>query len=102
MVDTKPLAFKRHRFPPGVIRYAVWLYFRFTPSLRDVEYLLAKHGVDMTYETIRCCADKFGPAIAANIRERRHQPGQLNHNNRAENSHFPVRRRERKMQLFKS
>ena len=25
----QPIAFKRHRFPPDVIRYAVWLYFRF-------------------------------------------------------------------------
>lgn len=32
----------------------------------------------------------------------RHQPSRLRDNNRAENSHLPVRRRERKMQLFKS
>ena len=32
-----PISFKRHRFPPEVIRYAVWLYFRFTLSVRDVE-----------------------------------------------------------------
>lgn len=32
----------------------------------------------------------------------RHQPGRLRDNNRAENSHLPVRRRERKMQRFKS
>lgn len=25
-----PLSFKRHRFPPDVIRYAVWLYLRLT------------------------------------------------------------------------
>jgi putative transposase len=31
-----PISFKRHRFPPAVIRYAVWLYFPFTLSiLRD-------------------------------------------------------------------
>jgi len=39
----KPLSFKRHRYPGEVIRYAVWLYFRFTLSLRDVEELLARH-----------------------------------------------------------
>lgn len=33
---------------------------------------------------------------------KRHQPGRLRDNNRAENSHLPVRRRERKMQRFKS
>lgn len=32
----------------------------------------------------------------------RHDPGRLQENNRAENSHLPVRRRERKMQRFKS
>jgi len=183
----QPLSFKRHRFPPDVIRQTVWLYFRFTMSLRDIEDLLAERGIDVTYETVRCWANKFGPAIAANIRKRRHradcvwhldemvvriggkrmymwravdkegevldvlvqkrrnkktalkllrkllknqgfvpeaivtdglasyraalremgalarhQPGRLRDNNRAENSHLPVRRRERKMQLFKS
>lgn len=32
----------------------------------------------------------------------RHRPGGLRENNRAENSHLPIRRRERKMQRFKS
>jgi transposase-like protein len=32
----QPNAFKRHRFPPAVICYAVWLYYRFTLSIRDV------------------------------------------------------------------
>jgi transposase-like protein len=156
-------------------------------SLRDVEDLLAERGIDVTYETVRCWGNKFGPAIAANIRRRRgradcvwhldemvvriggkrmfmwravdkegevldvlvqkrrnkaaalkllrkllkkqgfkpekivtdglrsykaairelgcldrHFPGRLQENNRAENSHLPVRRRERKMQRFKS
>ncbi len=183
----KPISFKRHRFPPDVIRHAVWLYFRFTLSLRDVEEMLAERGIDVTYETVRCWANKFGPAIAANIRRKRkradsvwhldemivriggkrmymwravdkegevldvlvqkrrnkaaalkllrkllknqgyvpeaivtdglasykaamkelgcqarHAPGRLRENNRAENSHLPVRRRERKLQRFKS
>ena len=50
---------------------AVWLYFRFTTSLRDVEEMLAERGIDATYETVRCWANKFGPAIAANIRRMR-------------------------------
>jgi len=49
----------------------VRLYFRFTLSLRDVEDLLAERGINVTYETIRCWADKLGPAIASNIRKRR-------------------------------
>jgi len=42
---------KRHRFPPTVIQHAVWLYFRFPLSLRDVEERLAHGGVDVSYET---------------------------------------------------
>ena len=67
----RQISFKRHRFPPDVIRYAVWLYFRFTMSLRDVEDLLAERGIDVTYETVRCWVNKFGPAISANIRKAR-------------------------------
>ena len=183
----RPISYKRHRFPPEVIRQAVWLYFKFTLSLRDVEEVLAERGIDVSYETVRCWAEKFGRAIAANIRRSRprpgsiwhldemvvringkrmfmwravddegevldvlvqkrrnkraalrllrkllkrqgyvpdrfvtdglltygaaletlgcrsrHRPGRLRENNRAENSHLSVRRRERKMQRFKS
>jgi putative transposase len=49
----KPLSFKRHRFPPDIIRHAIWLYARFTLSLRNVEELLAKRGVDATYKAVR-------------------------------------------------
>src|ERR1700761_9594852 len=70
----KALSFKRHRFPAGVIRYAVWLYFRFTLSLRDVEELLAQRGIDVSYETIRCWTIKFGPQIARNLKRKRPCP----------------------------
>lgn len=43
----------RHRFPPEVIRYAVWRYVRFTLSYRGVEELLAERAFDISYETIR-------------------------------------------------
>lgn len=183
----RSISFKRHRFPAAVIQYAVWLYFRFTMSYRDVEDLLAERGVNLSYETVRCWVKKFGPAFAHNLRRSRpsptgrwhldemvvkingvrmymwravddegevlemlvqkrrnkaaalkllrkllkrcgaqpesivtdglysygsavralgcadrHHPGRLRENNRAENSHLPVRRRERKMQRFKS
>jgi putative transposase len=181
------ISYKRHRFPPTVIQHAVWLYFRFTLSLRDVEEMLAHRGVNVSYETIRYWTVKFGSKIAANLRrskrppssrwhldemvsniagERvwiwravddegevmdmivqkrrdagaalrfmrrllknqhvepaiivtdglrsygaalqrlglsdRHRPGRMRENNRAENSHLSIRRRERKMQGFKS
>jgi hypothetical protein len=68
------ISFKRHRFPSHVIRYAVWLYLRFTLSLRDVEEMLAQRGIDVSYETIRCWVIKFGPQIAANHKARRPSP----------------------------
>ena len=183
----KPLSFKRHRYPADVIRHAVWLYFRFSLSLRDVEELLAQRGIDVSYETIRCWTKKFGPLIARRLKKRRptpsprwhldemvcwiggrrmhlwravddegevldlvvqrrrdteaalkllkrllrnqpvepkrittdgllsygaalrelglaqiHRPGRLRENNRIENSHLPIRRRERQQQGFKS
>ena len=183
----KPVSYKRHRFPPDVIRHAVWLYFRFTLSLRDVEEMLAQRGIEVSYETIRCWTRKFGQLYAWNLRRsrckptgrwhldemvvkvggkrmwlwravddegevldvllqkrrnkraamkllrkllkntglhpetittdglasyraamremnltKRHRPGGMRANNRAENSHLPIRRRERKQQKFKS
>ena len=72
--DVQPISYKRHRFPAEVIRYAVWLYFRFTLSLRDVEELLAERGIEVSYETIRCWTLKFGPLIANNLARRQARP----------------------------
>ncbi|MCH8861150.1 MAG: IS6 family transposase [Proteobacteria bacterium] len=180
------ISFKRHRFPPEIIRHAVWLYARFTLSYRDVEDLLAERGLNVSYETARRWFLKFGRPIARNLSSTRPTPSDYCHldemvivisgkqhflwraadnegevldflvqrkrnaraalklmrellkkqgwaptriitdklrsyhaafrmlgltaehidnkrsNNRAENSHQPVRRRERKMQRFKS
>ena len=65
------ISYKRHRFPATVIQHAVWLYFRFTLSLRDVEEMMAHRGVDVSYETVRAWTVKFGPKIAANLRRRK-------------------------------
>jgi len=34
--------YRGHRFPPEIIAHAVWLYFHFHLSLRDVQDLLAQ------------------------------------------------------------
>ena len=46
-------SYRRHRFPAAVIQQAVWLYFRFPLSLRDVEDMLSQRGIDVSYETVR-------------------------------------------------
>ncbi len=40
--------YKGFRFPSEIISHAVWLYFRFSLSFRDVEELLAKLGIVVT------------------------------------------------------
>jgi putative transposase len=45
--------YKRHRFPPEIISYAVWLYYRFNLSHRDIEDLLAERGIIVSREAIR-------------------------------------------------
>ena len=44
----------------------------------------------------------YGSALRELRLDNLHRLGRLRANNRAENSHLPIRRRERKMQLFKS
>jgi len=68
------LSFERHRFPPEIIRHTVWLYARFTLSLRDIEEMLAERGVDVSYESVRRWFLKFGPTIAASLRRSRPRP----------------------------
>ena len=68
------ISYKRHRFPPQVIQHAVWLYFRFTLSFRDVEDLLAERGLDVSYESIRYWVRKFGEQYAKRINRRRQRP----------------------------
>ena len=64
--------YKRHRFPPEIIKYAVWLYHRFSLSHRDVEDMLAERGITVSYESIRLWCIKFGTKYAQRLK-RRHQ-----------------------------
>src|SRR3954463_6248879 len=67
---SKPVSYKRHRFPPEIIAHAVWLYFRFRLSLRLVEEMLLERGIVVSYETVRRWALKFGPAYAHCLRHK--------------------------------
>ena len=64
----RKISYARHRFPPEIIQHAVWLYFRFPLSYRDVEDLLSERGVDVSYETVRRWALRFGQAYAYRLR----------------------------------
>jgi putative transposase len=62
--------YPRYRFPPSIISHAVWLYYRFTLSFRDVEDLLAQRGILVSYESIRQWCETFGLAYARRLRHR--------------------------------
>ena len=70
----KQISYRCHRFPSSIIQHAVWLYFRFPLSYRDVEDMLAERGIDVSYETVRRWALKFGGIIARKLRRRRPRP----------------------------
>ncbi|MGB5301210.1 MAG: IS6 family transposase [Thiogranum sp.] len=62
--------YKRHRFPPDIISYAVWLYYRFNLSHRDIEDLLAERGITVSREAIRLWCIKFGALYARRLRRK--------------------------------
>ena len=68
------ISYSGYRFPPVIIQRAIWLYARFTLSLRDVEDLLAERGIIVSYETVRRWVNHFGPMIAGDLRRRRPRP----------------------------
>ncbi len=70
----KQISYSRHRFPGSIIQHAVWLYFRFPLSYRDVEDMLAERGIDASYESIRRWSVKFGLGYARKLRRLRPRP----------------------------
>ena len=62
-----------------IIKYAVYLYHRFTLSYRDVQELLFERGVTVSHETVRAWCQKFGPAMAENLRHREPRGGRTWH-----------------------
>jgi putative transposase len=43
--SARPLLYKGYRFPPEIIGHGVWLYYRFSVSLRDVSELMLARGL---------------------------------------------------------
>jgi putative transposase len=74
LTDSSP-TYTGYRLPAEIISHAVWLYFRFPLSYRDVEELMAARGIVVTYETIRQWCRTFGQQYANQLRRRRAQTG---------------------------
>ncbi|OCP15115.1 MULTISPECIES: IS6 family transposase, partial [unclassified Ensifer] len=70
MTEVPITRYRRHRFPAEIIAHAVWLYYRFPLSLRDVEDLLAERGIDVSFQTVSEWAAKFGLKFAYQFRRR--------------------------------
>ena len=71
--------YTRHRFHSDIIRRAIWMYFRFNLSFRDIEELMMERGVDVSYETVRRWVNKFGLTYAKRIKSRSESPSPIWH-----------------------
>tara|TARA_Y100000031_G_scaffold120989_1_gene135327 strand:+ start:41 stop:421 length:381 start_codon:yes stop_codon:yes gene_type:complete len=78
-MTNQPSSYRGYRFPADIISHAVWLYYRFGLSFRDVEDLLAERGVTVTYEAIRQWCRKFGLDYARRLRHRQGRQGDTWH-----------------------
>jgi putative transposase len=58
-------------YPKHFVGQALWLYYRFNPSHRDIEDLLAERGAIVTRESIRLWCIKF-EAIYTRPLKRKH------------------------------
>ncbi|MGB5295755.1 MAG: IS6 family transposase [Thermoanaerobaculia bacterium] len=78
-MNAKTSSYHGYRIPPEIISHAVWLYYRFCLSFRDVEDLLAERGVIVSYETIRQWSRKFGAEYARKLKRRQGRLGDTWH-----------------------
>jgi putative transposase len=62
--------YKGHRLPLDIISYAVWLYYRFNLTHRDIEDLLAERGITLTRESIRLGCNKSGALYARRLKRK--------------------------------
>ncbi len=76
-MKTTACNYRGYRFPPEIISHGVWLYHRFCLSFRDVEEMLAKRGIFVSFETIRQWCRKFGPEYARKLRRREGRLGDI-------------------------
>ncbi len=65
--------YKHHRYPPIIIKQAIYFKLRFTLSYRDVEELLAIRGVKVDHSTIQRWVFKFSKEIEYNMNQSKKQ-----------------------------
>ena len=70
-----PNPYRGFRLPAEMIQHAVWLYYCFSLSLRDVETILAVRGIVVSYESVRKWGLRFGRPFANELKRRRPRPG---------------------------
>jgi len=68
---TKHGLFRYFKTSPEIIRLALMEYVRFLLSLRNVEDLLHKRGIEISHETVRFWWNRVGPLFAAKILKNR-------------------------------
>ena len=68
-----------YRFPREIISHSVWLYHQFFLSFRDVEELLAKRGIVVSYELIWQWCMKLGPGYTRMLKRRHGRLGDMWH-----------------------
>ena len=78
-MNVKTPIYRGYRLPSEIISQAVWLYYRFCLSFRDVEDLLAERGVIVSYGTIRQWSRKFGGEYARKLKRRQGRLGDTWH-----------------------
>ena len=71
--------YKRHRFPPDIISYAAWLYYRFNLSHLDIEDLLSERSITVSREAIHLWCIKFGALYARSLKRRHRAYGDTFH-----------------------
>ncbi len=65
--------YKHHRYPPIIIKQALYFKLRFTLSYRDIEELLAIRGVKVDHSTIQRWVFKFSKEIEYNMNKHKKQ-----------------------------
>ena len=77
--STRSPLYRGYRFPPEIISWCVWLYYRFSVSLRDVSELMLARGIEVSHEAIRPWTLRFGAEYARRLRRSRGACSNIRH-----------------------